>query len=187
MTDPEVLEGGPTRPSRPPVVVALVALAAIVALLAVWAAQSQPQPIPTPPPSSAPAVPTPTQDRFDPGAIFIQTAVPGPEPTENRYFELYRDHRLLDSGFFVFQGAALEFSFQGSHGRFDLEGDHLVIHEPVRYLHWTWRGGTGDYAGLAGSGKAEFILPNEERYGVLGRLSGSIRNAPTASPSPSHR
>ena len=105
--------------------------------------------------------------------------------TTARYFELYRDHQLLDSGFFVFQ-TGLQFSFQGQRGRFDIEGDHLVIHEPVRYLNWTWRRGTGDYAGFTGSGKAQFIYPKPELYGVLGQLSGTIRNASTGAPSPSH-
>lgn len=185
MTEPDVLQSGPTRPIRPPVVVALVALAAIVALLAIWATQNRPQPLPAPPPMTATAVPTPAVHRLAPGAIFIQTAVPGPEDAENRYFELYRDHQLLDSGFFVFQGD-LQFSFQGQRGRFEIEGDHLVIHEPVRYLNWTWRRGTGDYAGFTGSGKAQFIYPKPELYGVLGQLSGTIRNASTGAPSPSH-
>jgi hypothetical protein len=68
-----------------------------------------------------------------------------------------------------------------------VDGSHLVIHEPVRYLDWTWRDGTGDYTGLAGSGKAEFMAPNLEQYGVLGRLSGTIRDAQPASQSPSQR
>src|SRR5690349_8011661 len=79
MTEPEVLEGGPNRPGRRPVVVALVAAAAIVVLLAVWATRSRTQPVPSPTPSSAPTVPSATPHRLDPGAIFIQTAVPGPE------------------------------------------------------------------------------------------------------------
>ena len=68
---------------------------------------------------------------------------------------------------------------------FEIQGSHLVIHEPVRYLDWTWRKGSDDYAGYGGSGKAEFIAPNLERYGVLGRLSGTIRNAPQVGSSPS--
>ena len=62
-----------------------------------------------------------------------------------------------------------------------------MVHGPVRYLDWTWKEGAGDYAGLAGSGKAEFIAPDLERYGILGRLSGTIRPAPHASPSASLR
>jgi hypothetical protein len=63
-----------------------------------------------------------------------------------------------------------------------IHGSHLVTHEPVRYPDWTWGEGTGDYAGYAGSGRAEFVAPNLERYGVLGRISGTIRSAPPAAP-----
>ena len=187
MTNPEVLQSGPTPPSRRPVMVAVVAVAAIIVLLQVWTAQSRPQPVPTPPPSSTPVVPTRTSHRLDAGAILIETAAPGPEDSENRIFELYRDHHLLDSGSWEFDQPNLDFTFQGTRGRFVIHGSHLVTHEPVRYPDWTWGEGTGDYAGYAGSGRAEFVAPNLERYGVLGRLSGTIRSAPPASPSPSQR
>jgi hypothetical protein len=131
--------------------------------------------------------PAKTPHPLDAGAIFIQTAVPGPEDPVDRVFELYRDHFLLDSGTFTFSADSLEFDFQGSRGEFVIDGSHLIVHEPLRHLNWTWRNGTGDYAGLAGSGDAEFIAPNLQRYGVLGRLVGTLRATIPASPSPSQR
>ena len=138
MTNPEVLQSGPTPPSRRPVMVAVVAVAAIIVLLQVWTAQSRPQPVPTPPPSSTPVVPTRTSHRLDAGAILIETAAPRPEDSENRIFELYRDHHLLDSGSWEFDQPNLDFTFQGTRGRFVIHGSHLVMHEPVRYPDWTW-------------------------------------------------
>jgi hypothetical protein len=44
--------------------------------------------------------------------------------------------------------------------------------------------GTRDYAGEAGSGKAEFIAANLDRYGVPGRLSGKIRTQPKPARTP---
>jgi hypothetical protein len=120
-----------------------------------------------------------------PGPIFIQTAVPGPIDPANRIFELYRNDYLLDSGSFAFDGTDLTFTFQGARGHFEIQASHLVIHEPVRYLDWTWQKGTDDYAGYTGSGKAQFIYPKPELYGVLGQLSGTIRSAPSASQTPS--
>jgi hypothetical protein len=79
----------------------------------------------------------------------------------------------------------LDFSFQGTRGEFVIHGAHLVVHEPVRYLDWTWGGRHRDYADAAGTGKAEFIAPNLNRYGVLGWLSGMIRTEAQASPNPS--
>src|SRR5690242_20248126 len=139
MTQPEVLEGGPTGRNHRPTVVVLAAAAVIVAVLAVWATQSRPQPVPTPPPSSAPLVPRRTPHPVGAGPIFIQTAVPGPIDPANRIFELYRDDFLLDSGSFVFDGTDLSFTFQGARGHFEIQASHLVIHEPVRYLDWTWQ------------------------------------------------
>src|SRR6478672_1713385 len=170
MTEPEVLESGPTGPNRRPAVVVLAVSAVIVAVLAVWGAQSRPEPVPSPPTPTAPAVPARTPHPLGAGPIFIQTAVPGPRDPANRIFELYRNDYLLDSGSFVFDATDLSFTFQGARGHFEIEGSHLVIHEPVRYLTWTWQKGTDDYAGYSGSGTAEFIAPNLERYGVLGRL-----------------
>jgi hypothetical protein len=83
--------------------------------------------------------------------------------------------------------AGRSFTFQGDRGHFEIQASHLVIHEPVRYMDWTWQKGIEDYASYAGSGKAQFIYPKPELYAVLGQLSGTIRSAPTASPSPSHR
>jgi hypothetical protein len=189
MTDPEVLQDGPTRPGRRPVVVAVVAVAAVVALLAVWTAQSRPvpTPVPTPTPSKGPATPTATPHPLDPGPILIQTAVPELRLFGNGIFELYRNHQLLDSGQFQSSAPNLDYYFEGTHGEIVLEGDHLVKHEPLVDVNWTWRRGTGDYAGLAGSGTAEFIAPDRKRYGILGRLSGTVRSGSSASPSPSKR
>jgi len=101
-------------------------------------------------------------------------------------FELYRNDYLLDSGTFFFDGTELSFTFQGARGQFEIQASHLVIHEPVRYLDGTWQKGTDDYAGYTGAGKAQFIYPKPELYGILGQLSGTIRDAVTTSPSPSH-
>ena len=54
---------------------------------------------------------------LDAGTIFIQTAVPGPEGSDSGIFDLYRDHRLLDSGWW-FERPELRFSFQALVGAF---------------------------------------------------------------------
>jgi hypothetical protein len=125
--------------------------------------------------------------RWIPGRSSSKRPPPDRRTPTNRVFELCRNHLLLDSGSFIFSQPDLRFSFQGSRGGFVIIGSHLVVHEPVRYLDWTWREGTDDYAHLAASGKAQFIAPNLERYGVLGRLTGTIRNLPPGSASPSQR
>jgi hypothetical protein len=185
MTDPEVLDAGPTRSSRQSVVVVVGVVAVAVALMLVWSGPGGTQPTPAPSSLSAPVSAAPT-DPLKAGAIFIQTAVLGPEGSDSGIFDLYRDHQLLDSGWVVEQ-SHLKFTFQGARGRFVITGSHLAVHRLVHYLDWAWSEGTGDYASLAGSGKAEFIAPDLDRYGVLGRLSGTIRRAPSADQTRSRR
>jgi hypothetical protein len=86
MTDPEVLESGPKRPGRGPLLVAVLAMVAVIALLQVWTRQNPPQPPPSQSPPSTPSASTGSSHRVGPGAILIQTAVPGPEDTGNPLF-----------------------------------------------------------------------------------------------------
>jgi hypothetical protein len=184
--------GRPTRQGRPPVVIVVVAVVAILALVVVWTSRSRPQPVPAPSPSpstgppSAWVSPTPTPYPLADGPIVIQTAVPGLLLFSNGVFELYRGDSLLDSGKF-YSSVPLDFYFEGTRGKIVLEGDHLVRRPPMVYANWTWQRGTGDYAGLTGSGTVDIIVPKRNRYGNLGRFSGTVHSASSASPSPSRR
>lgn len=176
--DPEYLDIGPNRPPRRPATIALVTVSTTVVLLAVWAVNSRPEPIPPDPLVNAPTIAIAKIQPLDAGPIFIQTTVPTPQDTENNhYFDLYRDRRLLDAGTYVFE-PGWAFSFQGSRGTFAIIGHHLVLHGPLRYLDWTLEGGTRGYAGLTGSGTAEFLYPEPHLNGILGRLSGQLQTAP---------
>ena len=108
-----------------------------------------------------------------------------PEDTENNhYFELYRDDRLLDSGLLCSSQAGSSASRAAGAGS---KSKDTTSRSTSRCVIWTGRGGAAPaiYAGFTGSGKAEFLYPEPELYGILGRLSGNIRNAPMPSLTPS--